>query len=101
MRTLMLIAAAVLFLGEFPAVSRAGDQDRARELSNAGTIVPLEQITAQVRKRNIEQILEVELESDDQRYYYKVEVVDDAGIVRKLRYDAATGELIDETVDDD
>ena len=94
MRTLMLIAAALLILGEFPAVSRAGDHDDARKLSEAGTIVPLERITEQVRARHIGTILEVELESEDQKHYYEVEVVDNAGIVRKLRYDAVTGELL-------
>ncbi|MBI5040500.1 MAG: PepSY domain-containing protein [Gammaproteobacteria bacterium] len=102
MRTLMLIAAALLILGEFPAVSRASDHDDARKLSKSGTIVPLEQITAQVRSRpDIKDLLEVELESDADDYYYEVEVVDDGGVVRKLRYDATTGELIDESVDDD
>ncbi|MBI5462184.1 MAG: peptidase [Gammaproteobacteria bacterium] len=86
----------------FPLLGHASEQDHARALSKAGTIVPLERITSQVRSRpDVEDLLEVELESDDQRYYYEVEVVDDAGVVRKLRYDAATGELIDETPDDD
>lgn len=100
MRTLMLIAAALLILGEFPAVSHAGDHDDARKLSEAGTIVPLERITEQVRARHIGTILEVELESEDQKHYYEVEVVDNAGIVRKLRYDAVTGELLSDSPED-
>ena len=100
MQTSTFITAAILMLSVLPHAALASDQDHARALSNAGTIVPLERITAQVRKRHIEHILEVELESDDQRHYYEVEVVDDAGNVRKLRYDATTGEPIGE-VDDD
>ena len=100
MRTLMLIAAALLILGELPAVSRASDYDDARKLSKAGTIVPLERITEQVRARHTGTILEVELESKDQKYYYEVEVVDNAGVVRKLRYDAATGELLSDNPED-
>lgn len=85
-----------------PLAASASDHDDARKLSKAGTIVPLEQITAQVRSRpDIKDLLEVELESDAQGYYYEVEVVDDAGVVRKLRYDAATGKLIGEAPDDD
>jgi len=100
MRTLMLIAAALLILGELPAVSRASDYDDARKLSKAGTIVPLERITEQVRARHTGTILEVELESKDQKYYYEVEVVDNAGVVRKLRYDAVTGELLSDNPED-
>jgi len=96
----MLIAAALLILGEFPTVSRASDHDDARKLSEAGTIVPLERITEPVRARPIGTILEVELESEDQKHYYEVEVVDNAGIVRKLRYDAVTGELLSDSSED-
>ena len=96
MQTSTFIAAAILMLSALPHAAMASEQDRARELSNAGAIVPLEQITAQVRKRHIEHILEVELESDAKGHYYEVEVVDDAGEVRKLRYDAVTGKPIGE-----
>jgi uncharacterized membrane protein YkoI len=97
MQTFAFIAAAILMLSALPPqAATASEQDRARELSNAGAIVPLERITAQVRKRHIEHILEVELESKDGVHFYEVEVVDDAGEVRKLRYDAATGEPLGE-----
>ena len=78
----------------------ASEQDRARELSRAGAIVPLEHITAQVRKQYSGNILEVELESDDGVYRYEVEVVDEAGVVRKLLYDATTGTSLGEADDD-
>lgn len=78
------------------AAGFAGDLDQVRELSRSGAIVPLERITAQVRARDIAHILEVELESEDGRYYYEVEALDDAGVVHKLKYDAGTGELIEE-----
>lgn len=100
MQTSVLIAAALLMVSAYPHAAAASDQDRARELSNAGAIVPLERIIAQVRKRNIEHILEVELESKDGAHYYEVEVVDDAGEVRKLKYDATTGEPLGEADDD-
>jgi uncharacterized membrane protein YkoI len=78
------------------AAAGATDQDRVRELSRSGAIVPLERITSQVRARDIAHILEVELESEDGRYYYEVEALDDAGVVHELKYDAGTGELIEE-----
>ena len=99
-RARVLVGVCALLI--IPPAILASEQDNARALSKAGTIVPLERITAQVRGRpDIEGLLEVELESDDHGYYYEVEVVDDAGLVRKLRYDAATGTLIGESVGDD
>lgn len=93
----------LLVLAVLSGSASASDHDDARALSKAGAIVPLEKIIAQVRssRPDIKDLLEVELEADAQGYYYEVEVVDDAGVVRKLRYDAATGEFIDEAVDDD
>ena len=101
MRTSATITAAALVLSMLAGYAIASDQDRARELARSGTIVPLERITEQVRMRNIEHILEVELESDEQGHFYEVEVIDNAGVVHKLRYDAVTGELISEAVDED
>ena len=100
MQKFAFIGVAVLMLATPPVVAAGSDQDRARALSNAGTIVPLERITAQMRARRIEHILEVELESNDKGHYYEVEGLDDQGIVRKLKYDATTGELISEEQDD-
>ncbi len=93
----LLSVCSLIFL---PVMAHASEQDRARALSSSGAIVPLEQITAQVRARHIGTILEVELESDDDEHYYEVEVVDNAGIVRKLRYDAVTGELLSDRPND-
>jgi uncharacterized membrane protein YkoI len=91
-----LVGAALLGLAIVAAAAFADDdQDRARELTRSGNIVPLERITEQVRGRGIDVILEVELESDKRGHYYEVEGVDAAGVVRKLRYDAITGEPID------
>ena len=91
-----LISATLLGLAAVAAAAFADDdQDRARELSRSGDIVPLERITEQARGRGIDVILEVELESDKRGHYYEIEGVDAAGVVRKLRYDAITGEPID------
>lgn len=96
MRTAVLIFGLAMTGLAVAAAAVASDADQVRELSRSGAIVPLERITAQVRAREIAHILEVELESDDDRYYYEVEALDDAGVVHKLKYDARTGELIEE-----
>ncbi len=94
----MLALACVLSL--WPLAPGASEQDRVRDLRRDGSIVPLEQITAEVRTRYAGTILEVELESKRQRHFYEVEVLDEAGVVRKLLYDASTGELLKEERDD-
>lgn len=95
---LVLVTMTALLTARFAMAS--GDQDRARALSAAGTIVPLEKITSQLRQRRIDHILEVELESNDEGHYYEIEALDDQGRVRKLKYDATTGRLLSEQDDD-
>ena len=83
------------------AAGSASEQDRARKLAGAGVIVPLEQILGDIRQRYpTADILEVELELKRDAHYYDIELVNDAGVVRELKYDAATGELLDDDVDD-
>ncbi len=98
----LLQGALLLLLVGFTLTISASerDQERARALSSSGAIVPLENITAQVRARHIGDILEVEFESEDQGYFYEVEVVDATGVVRKLIYDAVTGEPLSDSPDD-
>lgn len=99
MRTSIFITAAILMSSTLPHAA-ASEQDQVRALSQSGAIVPLEQVTAQVRRRNVQEILEVELESEDGGYVYEVEVVDEGGAVRKLLYDAATGAPLGEAADE-
>ncbi len=83
------------------AAGFASEQDRVRELAGAGTIVPLEEILGDVRQRHpTAHVLEAEFETKRNAHYYEIELVDDAGVVRELKYDAATGELLDEDVND-
>lgn len=81
-------------------VASERDQDLARELTQAGAIVPLEQIVGSARERYAGRVLETELKKDTSGYYYELEIVDADGLVRELKYDAATGELLDDKNDD-
>ncbi|MDV3240090.1 MAG: peptidase [Gammaproteobacteria bacterium] len=83
------------------AAGSASEQDRVRELAGTGAIVPLEEILGDARLRHpTAHVLEAELESKGESHYYEIELVDDAGVVRELKYDAVTGELLDEDVND-
>ena len=72
----------------------------ARKLREAGAILPLEAIVEKARTARSGQIIETELERDDGRYVYEVEILDDAGTVWELKLDASSGDLIEITQDD-
>lgn len=77
------------------------DMEQARKLKEAGSIMPLEDLLKAVRREYPGQVIEVELEEEDGRFYYEIEVLADDGIVRELDVDAATGEILDVEIEDD
>jgi len=83
---LMIVAAA--------ASADDDDHDRARAAREAGEIRPLAEILAVVERDHPGTFLEVELERDDDRWVYEIEVLRSDGVVIELLYDAATAELI-------
>lgn len=84
---------AVSFL---PVTSRADiDSDKARALQQQGAILPLEQIIDVAKKIKAGQVLETELDRDDGRYIYELEILDQQGQVWEIELDAATAELIE------
>lgn len=99
LNVISLASISVLTLASVVVASER-DQDRARELTQAGAIVPLEQILSSARERYTGRILEAELDKDASGYYYELEIVDTEGLVRELKYDAVSGELLDDKEDD-
>lgn len=77
--------------------SKDGKEKRetVRALLEAGEIRSLEQVLQRIREEGRGHVLEAELEREDGRYVYEVEVLDDQGKVRKYEYDARSGEAID------
>ena len=86
----------VIVLAMFAAgtVQAKRDHDHARELSEAGEILPLESILKKVQQVYPGRVLEVDLERKHGRLVYEIELVDEQGVVRELYYDAATGDLL-------
>lgn len=70
------------------------EQEEVRSLTQQGDILPLEQVLQAARQQHAGRILETELERDDGRYIYEVELLDDSGEVWEMEFDAATGELL-------
>ncbi|MED5509057.1 MAG: PepSY domain-containing protein [Pseudomonadota bacterium] len=71
------------------------DADRARMLKQRGDILPLEQVIESAMAVKPGQILETELDEDDGRYVYELEILDDRGQVWELELDASTAELLE------
>lgn len=87
--------AALALAVALPAALRADeDHERARALREAGEVLGLEEILGRARAQYPGRVIETELEYEGGRYIYEVELVDPQGIVRELRFDAKTGDLV-------
>jgi uncharacterized membrane protein YkoI len=77
------------------------DQDEALRLRLQGIILPLEDLLQRAMALHPDaRLLEAELEEHDQRYVYEVELLTPAQIVREIKIDARTGELLEDKEDD-
>lgn len=90
-----LLSILLLSLFATHALRADDDSDRARLLKQQGTILPLEQIIAAAIAVKPGQILETELEEDDGRFVYELEILDETGEVWELELDATSAELIE------
>ncbi len=80
--------------------SVAGGHDEAQELKSMGNILPLEQVVDRARAQHGGRVLEAELEREDGRYVYEVELLDEQGRVWEMYYDAESGEALKSSRDD-
>ncbi len=76
------------------------DYNQAKQLLDAGKILPLEKILTKIAKYTSGHILEVELEIDKNLPLYEIEFIDKAGLVWKLKVNAKTGKIIERKQDD-
>lgn len=82
------------------ATARADDDDheRARSAFQAGEIVPLSAILAQVEPKTDGEILEIELEDDDgHAFVYEVRLLTPDGRIVERRFDARSGKPLGKT----
>jgi uncharacterized membrane protein YkoI len=95
--------AALAVMAGSGAVALAADDKAAlaARLAKNGDILPLEQILQVAQAKQPGKVIETEFEHDRGRYVYEVEVLDDKGVVWKLKLDAKTGTLIRARQEDD
>jgi uncharacterized membrane protein YkoI len=83
------------------ALARDLDQDEALRLRQQGVILPLEQLLNQALARYPgARLLEAELEEKHDKFVYEVELLTTAGVVREIKLDAASGDLLKDEEDD-
>ncbi|ROT99425.1 PepSY domain-containing protein [Histidinibacterium lentulum] len=93
---------AALGLALAPVASAAdGDHDRARGALERGEILPLAQILAVAVAHVPGRIIEVELERDDGRWIYEVELLTRGGRLVEIEIDGATGRILEIEADDE
>jgi len=86
----------------FPGASASElSHDRVLELRRQGQLLPFEEIISLVTERHPDsRILEVELEEDDGRYLYELEILTATDQVRELELDARTGAVLEDELED-
>lgn len=91
----MIRLAVLLSLIAGPALADRDDHDRARRALEAGEVLPLSEILAAVEAVRPGRVIEVELERDDGRWVYELELVAPDGRILEIEIDAATADILD------
>jgi uncharacterized membrane protein YkoI len=92
-RLIACLTLAVALLA--PGFGAAGEgHDKAKQLKDAGEILPLESVIKMATSKKPGRVIEAELKNSRGGYVYEIELVDKSGVVWELRYDAKSGELI-------
>ena len=98
--TIMLILSGLLMSSTVHIVRADDDYIEAQRLRDEGEIMSLEEIMKNVRKTYPGRILELELEDEEGRIIYELEILGNDSIVREICIDAKSGELLSVEEDD-
>lgn len=79
---------------------RVSEHEEVRSMQQRGDILSLEEILQRARGNHDGRVLETELEHKRGRYVYEVELLDEQGHVWEMKFDAATGDLLQEERED-
>jgi uncharacterized membrane protein YkoI len=84
----------VLSLIAAPAFADRDDQDLARLAREAGEILPLSNILEAAMAEHAGRVIEVDLEREDGRWVYELELVSPDGRLYEMEIDAASGKIL-------
>ena len=90
----------IMIIGPVHYASADDDHIDARQLREAGQILPLEAILKHARKLYPGKVLEVKLERENNRIVYEVEILTTSGIVKEIYIDAESGKILFTEEDD-
>ena len=96
MRKSAFTAVFVAALAAFSTGVVAGERDheRARHALERGEVLPLQTILGKVARDYPGDVVEVELEREDGRWIYEIELIGERGRLTKLEIDARDGSII-------
>lgn len=92
---LLLILALIATPAPADRSDDARDHDRARQALEAGEILPLADILAAAEAARPGRVIELDLERDDGRWVYELELVSPEGLLYEMEIDAATGTVLE------
>lgn len=98
---LILFLVPVLALTAAPVLADREDHDRARKALERGEILPLSRILDIARADSDGRVIEVDLDRDDGRWVYELDLLTRDGRLLELEIDAASGQIIDRDFDDE
>jgi uncharacterized membrane protein YkoI len=87
--------ALILSLIAAPALADRDDHDRARRALEAGEILPLSDILTTATELRPGRVIEIELDRDDGRWVYELELVTPQGRLYEMEIDAASGVVLE------
>lgn len=95
LRTFVPVLALLAALAGGARADDDNDHERAREALRSGRALPLEEIVAKANAAFPGDILDVEFEDEDGQIVYEIKTITAEGRILKLKYDAATGDLLE------
>lgn len=99
--TILLGLMAVSVFFSLSTTARDLDQDEALRLRLEGVILPFEQLMLKLQQRYPQlTLLEAELEEKRGLLIYEVDILTNEGVVRELKLDARSGDILKDKEDD-
>ncbi len=95
-----VLLASFMILSPLHTAMADDDYIEARRLLDSGEILPLEVILGNVRQIFPGKVLEVELEKEDHKIVYEIEVLGGDGVIEEIYIDAKTGKQLFSKEDD-